>query len=359
MARPIRADIDLAALRHNLQWVRQRHPGHELVAVVKANGYGHGLVPTAQALAQADLLGVAAIDEAMLLRQAGLSQPILLMEGCFDASELDLAEQQGFELVIHSHWQLELLEAMPPRQPLRLWIKIDSGMHRLGFAPGQVAGIQPRLRRLAGLRELVWMSHLACADEPEHPANARQLACFARAIAGLPGRCSVRASASILGDAALPMADHFLRPGLMLYGASPCADRSALALGLRPAMTFRSRLIALRELAVGEPVGYGGRFVTRRPSRIGVVAAGYGDGYPRHASQGTPLLIRGQRVPLVGRVSMDMVTVDLTDLPAAAIGDEVILWGEGLPVDEVAAAAGTIAYELFTALAPRVPVEEI
>ncbi|MDY6828553.1 MAG: alanine racemase [Pseudomonadota bacterium] len=357
MTRPVWAEVDRSALRHNLKVARRLGQGRQVVAAVKANAYGHGLAEVARALApDTDLLGVAALDEACELRAAGVEAPVLLFEGPFDADEIEPADRLGCELCVHSSWQLQLLESVAPRRPQRLWIKLDTGMHRLGFAPEQASELARTLARWPWVKQLVWTTHLAQADTPERGYTQRQLAAFHGAVASLPGQSSIFASAGILSAPTQGPADHYVRPGIMLYGATPFRASTGALWGLRPAMRLCSRIIAVRTLGAGEPVGYGGDFVTARPSRIAVVAAGYGDGYPRHAPSGTPVGVAGRTAVLVGRVSMDMLTIDITDLPWVDRGAEVELWGPQVPAERLAQGAGTIPYALFTGVTRRVAV---
>jgi len=338
-----RIEIDLDALRANLAQVRRLAPRARVLAVVKADAYGHGLATVARALAAADGFAVARIEEGIALRRVGIGHRIVVLEGFFDREEAEAAARYRLEPVIHDPAQLDLL---PPA--LRPWLKFDSGMHRLGL---DEAAFQAALARLAG-RQPVLMTHLARADERGVPATAAHLASFARLCADSPCERSSANSAAIL---AWPKAHgDWVRPGLMLYGLSPFPDRTGAQLGLRPVMTFRTRLLAVRRLEPGEAVGYGGTWVAMRPTRLGVLAAGYGDGYPREVRPGTPVWIAGRRVPIVGRVSMDLITVDLTDHPAVEAGAEAVLWGPQLPVEEIAARAGTIPYTLVCGITPRV-----
>lgn len=350
--------ISRAALQHNLQRVRECMPGASVLAMIKADAYGHGALVAAEALSGADGFGVAFLQEAQALRAAGVSHPVTLLEGVFTPSEMAEVVRLGLTTVVHQEAQLRLLEAVPAATPVDVWLKLDTGMHRLGFAPEQVLPAWRRLQALPGVRSVGLVTHFARADEPDAPHTAQQIAVFRtlqQQIESEAGHAVADSLANSAGILAWPAAQgRWVRPGIMLYGSSPFADRSAASLGLRPVMTLQSRLIAIRDLKAGEAVGYGGTWVAPRDTRIGVVAIGYGDGYPRHAGNGTPVLVNGVRVPLAGRVSMDMITVDLGDVPAA-IGDACILWGEGLPADEVAAAAGTLSYELFCKVTPRVP----
>lgn len=355
MSRRVWAVIDLGALRHNLRKVRQYAPGTRVMAAIKANAYGHGAVEIARALEDADALAVATLPEALALRAAQVRKPIVLLGGVLDADELQAVAGHDLQLVVHDFRQLERLECNPRAQGIAVWIKLDTGMHRLGFPVEAVAEASRRLAALPGLRLQGWMTHFASADETENPYTRCQIEAFHQALQGLPGARSLANSAGIV---AWPDAHaDWVRPGIMLYGASPLAGRTAAELELRPVMTLRSRVLSIRELPAGEAVGYGGSWVTPERTRIGVLAIGYADGYPRHAPNGTPVLLRGKRVPLAGRVSMDLVTVDLRGCDEAREGDEAVLWGAGLPADEIASAAGTIAYELFCGVNRRVEFE--
>jgi alanine racemase len=355
--RATRVEIDLGALRHNLTVARAAAPGSRVMAAIKANGYGHGLQRVARALAQADAFGVACINEALELRRSGIRQPIVLLEGFFHADELPLIGSNGLETVIHRPGQLEALEAYRGRPPLRVWIKVDSGMHRLGFPPETVAAVHARLLACAGVEFAGFVTHLANADDRQDPKTRSQLDTFAAATGGLPGLRSIANSAGVLGWPASH--GDWVRPGVMLYGVSPFCAGSGGQHDLRPVMTLRSELIAVNRLDAGATVGYGGSWRCPEAMPVGVVAVGYGDGYPRHAAPGTPVLVNGRRVPLIGRVSMDMITVDLRSQPDAAVGAPAVLWGDGLPVEQVADQAGTIAYELLCGVTQRVRCIEV
>ncbi len=341
---PARAQafIDLSALRHNLHRARLHAPGARVMAIVKADAYGHG-IQAARAL-DADAFGVACLEEALALRRAGITAPIVLLEGFLHRDELPLILEEGLSVVIHSPWQVKALRAFSRLPPL--WLKIETGMHRLGLAPEEMRAILSSLPPDTGL-----MTHLACADTPHHPLNAVQIGRFFEAAGHLPGPKSLANSAALM---ALPQArGDWVRPGLMLYGASPFPARTGDELGLKPAMTFTTRLIAVKRCRRGEAIGYGAS-PCPEDMPVGIAAAGYGDGYPRHAPPGTPVLVNGTRASLIGRVSMDMLHIDLRACPGARVGDTVCLWGEGLPVEEVARWAGTLPYELFCRLTPRV-----
>ena len=354
--RLIRARIDSGALRANLRAIRARAPRSRVMAVVKANAYGHGLVPTALALADADAFAVARLEEAVALRDNGLKRRIVLLEGVFDAAQLAQAAQLELDLVVHQPLQIELLEGYAGPKPLPLWLKVDTGMNRLGFRPEEFRVAWERLRRLTPApRELRVMTHLASADEADDNTSAAQLQRLRPLIDGLDVELSIANSAGIL---ALP-ASHaqWVRPGLALYGVSPFAGQRGSQFGLRPAMTLESTVIAVRNVGVGERVGYGGVWRAPRASRVAIVAAGYGDGLPRGIPSGAPVLIGAHRAPVAGRVSMDMIAADVTDLPPVNVGERVELWGARLAVEELAAAAGTIPYELLCGVSQRVPIE--
>jgi alanine racemase len=362
--RPARALIDLQALRHNYQLAREV-TGARALAVIKADAYGHGAVRCAQALQeQADGFAVACIEEALQLRAAGIRGPILLLEGFFEADELALIEQHDLWCVVHALWQLEAIERSSVRKPLTVWLKLDSGMHRVGLHPADYQAAYRRLLASGKVAKIVLMSHFARADELDCPRSTEQLAVFEQARQGLVAEVSLRNSPAVLGWPQLgyepPLGfrerpSDWVRPGIMLYGASPFEQAQAVAAQLQPVMTLESKIISVRELPADEPVGYGARFITERPTRVGVVAMGYADGYPRHAPSGTPVAIDGQLSRLIGRVSMDMLCVDLSDLPQAGLGSRVELWGKQVLASDVAACAGTIPYQLFCNLR-RVPL---
>lgn len=354
MSRPLRAEIDLEALRANLHRVRAVAPGSRVMAVIKANAYGHGFVPVARTLADADGLAVACLDEALELRDAGIDTAILVLEGCLDPAELIEAARRDLAVVVHCEDQLRMLEMTRLVRPVKIWLKINTGMNRLGIDPADARGFHARLAALGAGRATVLMTHLAAADERDVSMTAQQVRCFDDAISGLSGPQSIANSAAILGH---PVTHRdWVRPGIMLYGASPFADTVGADEGLIPVMTLQSELIAVRYCRAGDTIGYGGDWRCSEDMPVGVIAIGYGDGYPRHARPGTPVLVRGQRAPLVGRVSMDMITVDLRGVPDAVVGDTAVLWGRDLPVEAIAAGAGTISYELFCRLTRRVPM---
>ena len=355
----VSATIDTAALRHNLNVVRQRAPRSRVMAVIKANAYGHGLVGTAQALDNADLFAVARVDEGLALRKAGIRNDILLLEGVFDADQLNAAAIAGFALVVHEREQIELLRTAPAQAHFKVWLKFDSGMNRLGFKGTDFSAAHTALRDIACVSQPVNLfTHLASADMPDLSTTDEQLARFTAVTRDLPGERSIANSA---GMVAFPGAQaDWVRPGLLLYGVSPFAGYIGADHGLRPVMTLQSHVIALKDLVVGEQVGYSGDWRAARPTRLAIAGVGYGDGYPRSLPSGAPVLVNSQRAPLAGRVSMDMIGIDVTDLkPPAQLGDPVVLWGEGMPVEEVAVWASTIPYELLCGITQRVPSLQI
>jgi alanine racemase len=351
MSRPIQAHIDLSALQNNLRVVR-RTASSRIMAVIKANAYGHGLLRAAEALDEAEGFALLDVRDAIALREAGFRQTILLLEGFFTADELPLLAEYELSTVIHSTQQLAMLDAYPRRKTLPVWLKINCGMNRLGFAPEQVPVVMKKLKSHQAVGEVTLMTHFSHADEPE--GVAEQLERFKGLTAAYRAPRSLANSAALLRYPSTH--GEWVRPGIMLYGASPFADTSAQQFGLRPAMTLSSEIISVRELKAGERVGYAGMFRADKTMRIGTVACGYADGYPRHAPTGTPILVNGKRTRTLGRVSMDMLAVDLSELPDVDVGSRVTLWGTGLPVEEVASAAGTISYELMCAVTARVPV---
>ncbi|HRH80645.1 MAG TPA: alanine racemase [Thiobacillaceae bacterium] len=365
MSRPLVARIDAAALTHNLMVARRAAGRSRVLAVIKANGYGHGLLSAAAALRAADGFAVLTLEEAAALRGAGYTHPIVLLEGFFHPDELAEITRLRLRPVIHREDQADLLCRARLEHKLDILLKVDTGMHRLGLNLKRVKAVLAQLRGAAHVGKIVLMSHFACADDPAVGVEA-QMSRFAELTGelGLPATDGPAAgmTVSLANSAALlrypETHGDWVRPGIMLYGASPFTDESGEELGLLPAMTLESQLIAVQTVRRGEAVGYGGAFVAERDMKVGVVACGYADGYPRHAPTGTPILVEGRRTRVVGRVSMDMLGVDLTPVPHAHVGSPVTLWGVGLAAEEVAGAADTIAYELFTALARRVRVEE-
>jgi len=352
-----RALIDLAAVAHNVRRVRECVPKARIMAVVKANGYGHGVARILRALGDADALAVARMAEALALRGLGYAGKLVVLEGSYQVAELREAARAGLTLVVHSDEQIRLLASRRLPKPIPCWLKVDTGMHRLGVrwdravAAHRALSASPAVVGLPGL-----MTHLANADDVADPFTAEQMTRLLQVHSETGGELSVSNSAGIL---AWPQTHgDWVRPGIMLYGISPMLGRCGPDEGLRPAMTLASRLVAINPCEAGDAIGYGSTWRCPEPMRVGVAACGYGDGYPRHAPSGTPLLIRERPVPLIGRVSMDLIAVDLRDCPGARVGDPVVLWGEGLPAELIAERAGTIAYELVCGLAARVEVLE-
>ena len=357
MARPTSATIHTDALRHNLGQLRARAPGSRVMAVVKADGYGHGLERVARALGAADAFGVAALSDAERLRAAGLSQPIVLLSGINEPDDIARVRELGVESVVHHRSQLEMLEQAPTGAPVRCWLKVDSGMHRLGFAPEAVRDAHARLEAAPAVAaDIVLMNHFASSDEFEGDNGAgrqtrEQLRVFAEATSGLPGARSLANSAGVLG---WPQAHaDWIRPGGALYGMSVVAGTTGADFGLRPAMTLATRLIAINPVCRGEHIGYSATWTCPEDMPVGVAAIGYGDGYPRAAPAGTPVRVNGQPAQVIGRVSMDLMAIDLRGVDAR-VGDPVILWGPELPVERIAEGAGTIAYELTCSITRRV-----
>ena len=348
--------IDTGALRHNLEIVRRLAPKSRVMAVIKANAYGHGLVTAARALNSADAFAVARLGEALTLRDAGIKTRIVLLEGVMDREQLDAAAAADLELVVHSPEQLELLSAAPAGARFKVWLKLDSGMNRLGFKGDAFYEAHATLTSLPSVQQPIHLcTHLASADMPELPTTAEQLMVFTAATRSLACERSMASSAALIGFP--DSRGDWVRPGLMLYGISPFRGATGADHGLRPVMTLCSRVIAVKHLAEGEQVGYGGDWTATRPTRLAIASVGYGDGYPRSAASGTPVLVNGERAGLVGRVSMDMLAIDVTDLQhSVKLGDPVVLWGDGLPVEEIALWAETVPYPLVCGISQRVAV---
>ena len=350
MHRPVHASIDCAALASNFERITELAQGQQIMAVIKANAYGHGLVQVARSVEEADYLGVCSLGEAARLRAAGITKDIVLLEGCQDMEQWRSAQELGLQTVVHSKLQAEQLGQLD--RPLRPWLKIDSGMHRLGVKPEQVA----ECHRLLSTRQkdTVLMTHLANATEPGDPQNELQLECFNDSTKDLPGARSIANSAALV---CLPQSHaDIARPGVLLYGASPVPGETAMDLGLRPAMTLHTKLIATHFLNKGDRVGYGGSWACPENMPVGIAAVGYADGYPRHARSGTPVIVRDRMATTIAPPSMDMLAIDLRGCPDAAVGDPVLLWGAGLPIEQVASAADTIVHHLLSGLQPRVAV---
>ncbi|MCG8312752.1 MAG: alanine racemase [Pseudomonadales bacterium] len=372
MARGTNAVIDLGALQHNFQVIKSRVGHSKILAIVKADAYGHGIERVAAALGDSDGFGVAILEEAVRLRDAGITQPIVLLEGVTSSGHLAEAAEQGLDVVVHSQEQLSFVADVVLPKPIRVWLKFDTGMHRLGIDAADLQGIYQQLLLNDHVSSVVLMSHLACADNPDQAFSHSQLHRFQRSIVSASAANSqstmVKSLANSAGIFSLPDAHYdWVRPGLALYGGSPLAGVTAADLGLRPVMELRSTVLATRNVKAGETVGYGATWRAQQDTSVAIVGIGYGDGYPRHISDGTPVLIRGVRCPMVGRVSMDMLAVDLRPLSGGdqenpggqlagpvEMGEPVIIWGNGLPVEEVAHAAGTINYELLCQVTGRV-----
>lgn len=354
MTRPLQARIHLSALKNNLDVVRRHAPKSKVMAVIKANGYGHGLLRVARALESAEAFAVLELDKAIQLREAGFKQTIIMLEGFFNASELPLFAEHGLTTVVHNVEQIEMLANTKLPTRLDVHLKINTGMNRLGFAPQHYQAALESLTRLNNVGKITLMTHFACADDAT--GITAQMQEFRSLVGHTALPRSLANSAAVLRYPE-SHAD-WVRPGIMLFGSSPFADKGADEFGLQPAMTFESEIISMQHLKAGDSVGYGATFKATQEKWIGTVACGYADGYPRHATTGAPVLVNGKLTRLLGRVSMDMLAVDLTGIANAGVGSKVVLWGQGLPVDEVARAAGTISYELLCAVAGRVKVVE-
>ncbi len=351
----VEAQIDIEALHHNFQRVKQSCPAARVMAVVKADGYGHGMVRIARALDEVDAFVVARVDEALQLQEAGITHSIVILEGFSEPADLAMIAERSLQIVVHHISQVEVLENSSLDRPVDVWLKIDSGMHRMGVPAGLAQSAWARLQNCTAVGHISLMTHLASADDRDSEQTAQQLACFQAATAGQEAPRSIANSAGILGWPETHT--DWVRPGIMLYGVSPFEGGMAQSHDLKPVMTLKSRLMAINYFREGEAIGYGASWRCPERMQVGVVACGYGDGYPRHAEMGTPVLINGQRVPLIGRVSMDTLCVDLRGVEAQ-IGDEAILWGEGLPVEEIALKASTIPYGLLCGVTARVKFTE-
>lgn len=366
MSRVTRAVINLSALKHNLNIAKQAAPLQKIMAVVKADAYGHGMARVAKSLADeldsTHAFAVASIDEAIVLRSVGITHSIVVLEGFNTSSDLELLVQHNISVVVHHISQIILLELHAEQaNNLNVWLKIDTGMHRLGFRPDDVKKMYRRLLDAGVNTQIGLMTHLANADDIQDTKSEQQIALFNKLVDGNPADTSIANSAGILG---WPSSHgHWVRPGIMLYGVNPfVASSQSEVADLKPVMTLSAALISVNKILKGESIGYGSTWTCSEDMSMGVVSIGYGDGYPRHAPSGTPVLVNGQRVPLIGRVSMDMLMVDLREQPDAKVGDEVVLWGSDLPVEEIAKAAGTIGYELLCGVTKRVQfsyIEEI
>lgn len=353
MSRGAQAIIALDALRHNFNQAKSLAPNAKCVPIIKANAYGHGLVPIAKALTEAAALGLACVDEALSLVEQGINQPLLILEGFLDRQELLLCSQYDFTVMLHHTFQVQLLLSNPLPKPLKVWVKADTGMHRLGFFTPELNQVWQTLSHCSWVAQpLVLASHLACADEPRHNYNHLQRQAFSSLAQQWGAPTSLYNSAALLSWP--ETAGDWIRPGIMLYGVSPFETGCGQDLGLRAVMELRTTIIALKYLKKDAYVGYGNAWQCPVDMLIGIAAIGYGDGYPRHAEAGTPVLVNGRRVPLIGRVSMDMICVDLREAPSTQIGDPVVLWGPSLPVEDIARSARTIPYQLLCNISPRV-----
>jgi alanine racemase len=361
MPRPIVATVHLDSMQHNLARAKACAPRAKVWGVVKADAYGHGLERALRAFAAADGMALVEFEQALRLRELGWRKPVLMLEGFFEPADLATMAAHGLSAVVHCNEQIAMLEAQRLPVPVDIHLKMNTGMNRLGFAPDAFRAAHARLRAIAWVGQIALMTHFANAEQAAHPLLPidEQIRRFQAGAEGLAGARCLANSAGLLRDAGPDGAvlNDWVRPGIMLYGGTP-GGKSADAFGLRPAMTLSSALIAVQNIKAGDAVGYGSSYQAGRAMRIGVVACGYADGYPRHAPHGAPILVGGVRTTLVGRVSMDMLALDLSPVPQAGVGSRVTLWGAGLPIDEVASAAGTIGYELMCALAARVPVVE-
>jgi len=355
-----RALIRLGALKHNLDVIRHAAPDAKIMAVIKANAYGHGMEAVAETINDVDAFAVARLPEAVQLHECGIDKPLVLLAGALTAVELDEALARGFQIVVHCMQQVDLLEAANAGSTV-VWLKFDTGMNRLGFTPEAAETLIARLQSCSAVSELRLMSHLASADELDNPITKDQFDSFREIVEGFDGAVSVANTPATMGwpqvaDAQGSLGfrgDHWIRPGLALYGVSPFNGRTGHDLGLTPVMQFEARLIATKPLSEGARVGYRGRYQAQAASTLGIISAGYGDGYTRHFRSGTPVLLNGRCVPLIGNVSMDMIAVDLGDNASDQVGDIATLWGEGLPVEEVAPWADAIPYELVCGIMHR------
>ncbi len=355
MKRGTIATIDLAALKHNFSLIQTKLPNHPIIAMVKANAYGHGAIAVARALNQATAFGVATLTEALELREAAIEQEIILLAGFIDATEISLLIKHKLTAVIHSVQQVKILENPVNSVPLKVWIKIDTGMHRLGFLPEVFNEMHERLENCVNVQKPIGlMTHLATADWPHSQVTIQQLQKFSRLTKAYVGPKSVANSALILGDFPLTDANEWLRPGIMLYGVSPFSGVSGTDYGLQAVMTLKTKIIETKLIPLGEKVGYGCTWQAAEETLIGIASIGYGDGYPRSVKNGTPVLINGIRCSIVGRVSMDMIAIDLRSNPSTQVGDEVILWGKDLPIEEIALNADGFTYEMLSGITRRV-----
>lgn len=349
-----KASINLSAITHNLSLVKTLAPHSKVMAMVKADGYGHGSIEVASALVEADGLAVARLDEALLLRDSGIQQRLLLLSGCLTQEDLQLCARQHIDIVVHTVTAVDMLLSVELARPVNVWLKHNSGMHRLGLSTDDFRRGEKKLKTCSNVKELILMTHFSGSDESDHQSINQQISAFNEATAGLPEPKSLANSAAIIQHRGIQQ--DWVRPGIMLYGANPLPPelQQQYPLQLQPAMTLATGILVTRPLKQGQGVGYNHRWIAQRDSVIATAAIGYGDGYPRHARCGTPVLVNGQRAQLVGTVSMDLITIDITDCTQVNVGDEVILWGQALKAEQVATCADTISYELFTSISRRV-----
>jgi alanine racemase len=352
MSRPARALRNADALRHNFQEARRRAPRSRVMAIIKSDAYGHGLLWAAQTLGDADGFGVEGVEQGAALRDAGVTKPITLLEGFFEPAELAAIARYKLWPAVHNEEQLRILETARLDQPVSVWIKLDTGMHRLGFASDKFASVRERLKAASSVGEIRAMTHFSCADDPKSPATVAQIHRFDEQVKNTGMETSLANSAGIISFPASHQA--WVRPGIMLYGGTPLVGSSAAAANLKPVMTLQSALISIKHCKKGDPIGYGEDYTCPDDMIIAAAALGYGDGYPRRMPVGAPVLVNGKRAVVVGRVSMDMLTIDVSAQPNAKVGDPVVFWGDGLPADDIAAHAGTISHELFCQLTARV-----
>lgn len=352
------ATVNLSAIRHNFDKIREYAPKAKIMAVIKANAYGHGLLRIAEVLKDVDAVAVARTDEAIQLRQAGYAGRICVLEGFVCEQELNELAKYNLDVIVHSRGQVDILEKYLGRNNISVWLKLDTGMNRLGFKAGEFSHVYQRLLRCSNVNQPIsLMTHFSSADDMENKVTETQIKLFNQFVKTYPGEKSIANSAGII---AWPDSlTDWVRPGIMLYGVSPFSDRQGTELGLKPVMNLCSQLISVKTIEPGDAVGYAGTWISKASTRLGVVAIGYGDGYPRSAKTGTPVLVNGKRVPLVGRVSMDMITVDLSTQPKSKPGDSVTLWGDGLPVEEIANYSDTIPYTLLCGVTQRVVMETV
>lgn len=353
MTRPARIRIDASALLHNIKQIKQLAPGRGIIAMVKANAYGCGLNQVVPMIAEhVDALGIACMEEALAIRALGVMRDCVLIQGVFSADEYLIAAQNQMSCVIHHQQQLDWFLATPLAKKIKIWVKVNTGMHRLGFQPDEVPKVMQALINCRWADEIGLLTHLACADVPDNQANAKQLKAFQNIK--LPSHPILKSIANSAAIIALPDAHaDVIRPGIMLYGVSPFAHQTGQSLGLMPVMSFVSAISAIHHYPKDSAIGYSATWITKRPSMIAVVAVGYGDGYPRHIAAGTPVWVNGQKADIVGRISMDMLTIDITDCQGIEVGTSVELWGKQIPIETIAKASGTIAYELLCQITNR------